>query len=98
MAFTFEVRETDLLGRIGTIVANGRKMETPCLLPVIHPVNQAVGLGDLKAMGFKGLMTNSYILYRRRKEESLRHGIHQLLGFEGMLMTDSGGPEARSLP
>ena len=42
-------------------------------------------------MGFKGLMTNSLILYTRRREEALESKIHRLLGFDGIMMTDSGG-------
>jgi 7-cyano-7-deazaguanine tRNA-ribosyltransferase len=91
MGFSFEVRQSDLFGRIGNIVANGRKVETPCLFPVVHPAGQSVGIDRMREMGFKGLMTNSYILYTRRREESLEKGIHRLLGFDGVIMTDSGG-------
>ena len=91
MPFSFEVKETDLLGRIGVIRAGGKSIETPCLLPVIHPVSQAVTTKELKSMGFGALMTNSYIIRSRRKAEALRRGIHDMLGFDGILMTDSGG-------
>ncbi len=91
MALSFEVKESDLLGRIGVISVGDKRVETPCLFPVIHPVHQSVSPADLAAMGFKGLMTNSLILYSRRREEALAKGIHALLGFDGMFMTDSGG-------
>jgi len=91
LPFSFEVKETDLLGRVGVLRVGGNTLETPCLLPVVHPVNQAVSPKELRAMGFKGLMTNSYIIRSRRKDEALRDGIHEMLGFDGVLMTDSGG-------
>lgn len=91
MPFSFEVKETDLLGRVGVLKVGGKTLETPCLLPVVHPVNQAVSTKELRAMGFRGLMTNSYIIRSRRKDEALRDGIHEMLGFDGVLMTDSGG-------
>ncbi len=91
MAFGFEVRETDLLGRIGTIKVGHKTLETPYLFPVIHPVSQIVPTGDLAAMGFGGLMTNAYIIRSRKKEEAQKEGIHRLLGFDGVFMTDSGG-------
>jgi 7-cyano-7-deazaguanine tRNA-ribosyltransferase len=91
MPLSFEVRDTDLLGRIGTLTVGGKKVETPCLLPVIHPVRQSITTAELKKMGFQALMTNSYIIYRRRKEEALQKKIHSLLGFDGVFMTDSGG-------
>jgi len=89
--FAFEVKESDLLGRIGTLRIGGRSLETPYMFPVIHPVSQIVPTRDLRSMGFKGLMTNSYIIHSRRKDEALREGIHRLLDFDGVFMTDSGG-------
>lgn len=91
MGFSFEVRESDLLGRVGSITVNGKKLETPCLFPVVHPVVQTLGLREIREIGFEGLMTNSYILRERRSEEALRVGLHNLLQFDGVLMTDSGG-------
>lgn len=91
MPLSFEVKETDLLGRVGALKVGGKVLETPCLLPVIHPVSQAVSTRELREMGFRGLMTNSYIIGGRRREEALRRGIHDLLGFDGVFMTDSGG-------
>ena len=91
MGFAFEVKESDLLGRIGTLRVGGKSLETPYMFPVIHPVSQIVPTGDLSSMGFRGLMTNSYIIHSRRREEALRQGIHRLLDFDGVFMTDSGG-------
>jgi len=91
MAFAFEVRESDLMGRTGVLKVGGKVLETPCLLPVIHPVNQAVTTPELRAMGFRGLMTNSYIIHSRRREEALKRGIHSMLDYDGVFMTDSGG-------
>ena len=94
MGFSFEVRESDLLGRIGTLKVGGKSLETPYMFPVIHPVRQVVPTSELKAMGYGGLMTNSYIIRSRRKEEALEKGIHRLLGFDGVFFTDSGGYQA----
>ena len=69
----------------------GKALETPYMFPVIHPVSQVVPTGDLRSMGFPGLMTNSYIVHSRRRQEALEEGIHRLLGFDGVFMTDSGG-------
>lgn len=91
MALTFEVKETDLLGRIGTLSVGRKEVETPYMFPVIHPVNQLIPTAELSSMGYRGLMTNSYIIRSRRKEEALEKGIHALLGFDGLFMTDSGG-------
>ena len=91
LRFSFEVKETDLLGRIGTLRVGDKTIETPYMFPVIHPVSQSVPTEQLSSMGFSGLMTNSYILYSRRRQEALDQGLHKLLGFDGIFMTDSGG-------
>ena len=89
--FAFDVKASDLLGRVGSLTVGRKQVETPCLFPVIHPVRQDISPGELKRMGFSGLMTNSLILYARRRDEAVRKGIHGLLDFEGVFMTDSGG-------
>lgn len=66
-------------------------METPCLLPVVHPVKSEIPISQFEQMGFHSLMTNSLVIYRRRREEAIEKGIHKLLGFDGIVMTDSGG-------
>jgi 7-cyano-7-deazaguanine tRNA-ribosyltransferase len=89
--FSFEVKETDLMGRVGVMTVGKKSFETPCLTPVIHPVWRDIPLSQFKAMGFEILMTNSYILYKRNQAEALEKGLHELLGFDGVMMTDSGG-------
>jgi 7-cyano-7-deazaguanine tRNA-ribosyltransferase len=91
MGFAFEVKESDLLGRIGTLKVGKKSVETPYMFPVIHPVSQIVPTKELASMGFGGMMTNAYIIHSRRKEDALRQGIHGLLDFDGIFMTDSGG-------
>jgi 7-cyano-7-deazaguanine tRNA-ribosyltransferase len=89
--FFFEVKETDLMGRVGQVTVGKKRFETPCLTPVVHPVWRDIPLSQFKAMGFDVLMTNSYILYKRQGKEAIEKGIHDLIGFEGVIMTDSGG-------
>lgn len=87
----FEVLETDLLGRIGRLEVKGKSIETPYLFPVVHPIKQQVSTKKIREIGFNGVMTNSYIAYRRARNESVERGIHDLIGFDGLVMTDSGG-------
>jgi 7-cyano-7-deazaguanine tRNA-ribosyltransferase len=89
--FSFEVRETDMMGRVGVMTVGKKSFETPCLTPVIHPVWRDIPLSQFKAMGFDILMTNSYILYKRNRAEAIEKGLHELIGFDGVVMTDSGG-------
>jgi 7-cyano-7-deazaguanine tRNA-ribosyltransferase len=89
--FSFEVKESDLMGRIGTLTVGGKRVETPCLTPVVHPVWRDIPLSQFKSMGFGIIMTNSYILYKRNPAEAIEKGLHELIGFDGVMMTDSGG-------
>src|SRR2546426_2768385 len=91
---SFEITETDLGGRVGRLTVGGRRATTPCLLPVVHPVHQIIPASDLKTMGFEAVMTNSMILYKREKDEGKARGIRSILGFDGLVMTDSGGYQA----
>ncbi len=89
--FSFEVKESDLMGRIGTMTVGGKRVETPCLTPVIHPIWRDIPLSQFKSMGFDMIMTNSYILYKRNRAEAIEKGLHELIGYDGVMMTDSGG-------
>jgi 7-cyano-7-deazaguanine tRNA-ribosyltransferase len=87
----FEIKHRDAMGRIGTLKVKGRKVETPLLLPVVNPRHQIIPPADLEKMGFQGIITNSYIIYRDKelRPKALK-GIHRMLGFDGVVMTDSG--------
>lgn len=79
------------MGRVGVLRIGKNEIETPALIPVIHPVVQDIPLSKYTEMGFGALMTNSFIAYQRRREEALEKGLHRMLGYEGIIMTDSGG-------
>jgi 7-cyano-7-deazaguanine tRNA-ribosyltransferase len=94
---TFEVRGSDLAGRIGIYSVNGRKVETPELMPVVNPNRMTQGSGVLprelfEDFGFGIVITNSYIIRRSNElsEQARRGGLHRLLDFPGIIMTDSG--------
>lgn len=87
----FEVKATDLLGRVGRLYTKSGAIDTPALLPVVHPVDQEIGVEVIKRIGFKAVMTNAYITFKRIGEEASKRGIHSIIGFDGIIMTDSGG-------
>ncbi|HVO77320.1 MAG TPA: tRNA guanosine(15) transglycosylase TgtA, partial [Methanomassiliicoccales archaeon] len=89
----FEIVERDGLARIGKFSTAHGTLDTPCLLPVIHPKISTVTPKELyEVFGFKGLITNSYIICRDAalRENALKEGLHALLDFPGAIMTDSG--------
>ena len=62
----FEIRERDLLARIGRLKTKTGEVETPVLLPVVNPSIQPI---SPKAMhdefGCTALITNAYIIRKR---------------------------------
>ncbi|MHC1631056.1 MAG: tRNA guanosine(15) transglycosylase TgtA [Methanotrichaceae archaeon] len=88
----FEILDKDLAGRIGRLRTPHGVIETPVLMPVVNPHLRLIEPADLKKMGAEILITNSYIINQDDilRNEALKEGVHDLLGFDGPIMTDSG--------
>lgn len=72
-------------------------LRRPLFLPVFEPGNPYVTAPSLAGeFGVQGIIVNAYFLYRRRSlRRSLpERGIKDHLGFNGMVMTDSGAFQA----
>ncbi len=85
----FEVKKRDLAGRIGKLFTRHGVLETPLVLPVIDPTRQLPSLEVINNIGFKGIITNAYLFYKRNK--GVVKNIHSELGWNNIVMTDSGG-------
>ena len=87
----FEVRYTDLAGRIARLETPHGVIETPAFIPVVHPVHQSVSPKFLKSLGFDTIITNAYIALEHYGDIARKRGIHDIVNFDGVVMTDSGG-------
>ena len=87
----FEIKYSDLAGRIGIIHSNHGKIETPAFVPVIHPVRQSIPAKKIRDMGFDLVITNAYITMKRHGDVARKKGIHKIINYDGCVMTDSGG-------
>ena len=88
---SFEVKEKDLLGRIGKLKTKTVTVETPLLFPVINPNIQPISPKRLKEVfNVKAVITNSYIIKKRYSNKPIEMGIHKFLDYDGAVMTDSG--------
>lgn len=89
----FQIRAADVMGRIGELGVPGHDapLETPVLFPVVNPHLQVIEPRELKKYT-QGIITNAYILHQSTdlRNEALKDGVHALLDFEGVVMTDSG--------
>lgn len=89
----FELRDRDAAGRIGVLTIGKRKVETPALFTVVNPNKLIIHPRELKK-DFKLdlIITNSYIIWKNEelRKKALEVGLHKMLDFDGMIMTDSG--------
>ncbi|MCU0862056.1 MAG: tRNA guanosine(15) transglycosylase TgtA [Methanomassiliicoccales archaeon] len=87
-----EILKRDGLARMCRFDTPHGPLETPCLLPVVNPRLATIPPRRLKELGFQALITNSYIIRNdaRLRERALSEGLHRLLDYDGVIMTDSG--------
>jgi len=92
MAIAFESLYSDIAGRCGKLTVGKKTMKTPALLPVINPHLQLVTPREMQEMGVEAIITNAYIFSQSRqfRARALEEGLHKLLDFDGIIMTDSG--------
>jgi 7-cyano-7-deazaguanine tRNA-ribosyltransferase len=90
MLMSFELRDRDLLGRIGKLRTKSGEIDTPAFMPVINPVLQTLEPRRMKEeFGIEIVITNSYII--KNNFGSIPNlTVHKLLDFDGVVMTDSG--------
>ncbi|MGH7827469.1 MAG: tRNA guanosine(34) transglycosylase Tgt [Candidatus Binatia bacterium] len=102
MASHFEVIKKDPLtrARLGRLVTAHGIIETPAFMPVgTQGTVKALLPRDLKEMGCQILLGNTYHLYLRPGAELIRGvgGLHRFMGWDGPILTDSGGYQVFSL-
>lgn len=83
----YQILHRDGLARVGELTLGNKKIRTPALLPVIHPIRSEPWLSEAKKMNLEGIITNSYIL---KKSGFENEDVHDHLNFDGIIMTDSG--------
>ena len=86
--------------RLGRLVTAHGAVETPCFMPVgTQGTVKATLPRDLKEMGCQILLGNTYHLYLRPGHALIRElgGLHKFMGWDGPILTDSGGYQVFSL-
>lgn len=92
MGIYFEVIHKDIAGRVGKLKVGDKTIKTPALLPVVNPHLQIIPPAEMKRMGVEGIITNAYIFSKSEefRDQVLERGLHDVLDFDGLIMTDSG--------
>lgn len=101
MKFTLQAKDTQSKARAGIVTTAHGTIETPIFMPVgtagtVKAVHQHELVDDIKAQIILG---NTYHLYLRPGLDVLQRagGLHQFNGWEGPILTDSGGYQVYSL-
>lgn len=101
MSTKFNLKKTDGNARRGELCfANGKVMQTPVFMPVgTYGTVKAMPPRDLVAMGYECVLGNTFHLMLRPGTEIIEQhgGLHQMMQWPGVILTDSGGFQVFSL-
>ena len=98
--FTFELLAKDKNARAGKLSTPHGSIQTPSFVPVgTQGAVKAVSVEDLHNIGTQVIITNAFHLHLQPGEDLIEGmgGLHRFMGWQGPLMTDSGGFQIFSL-
>jgi queuine tRNA-ribosyltransferase len=98
--FAFSISATDGAARTGTIAMRRGEIRTPAFMPVGTAATvKAMKPADVRAAGADIILGNTYHLMLRPGAERVARlgGLHQFMGWERPILTDSGGYQVMSL-
>ena len=98
--FIFSTKATDGAARTGTITMRRGTILTPAFMPVGTAATvKAMKPADVRATGADIILGNTYHLMLRPGAERVARlgGLHEFMGWEGPILTDSGGYQVMSL-
>src|SRR5437867_3709591 len=98
--FEFTVDASCDYARAGTLTLPHGPVATPCFMPVgTQGTVRALSPNDLRTIGAGIVLANTYHLHVRPGEEVVSElgGLHRFMGWDGPLLTDSGGFQVFSL-
>jgi queuine tRNA-ribosyltransferase len=99
-AITFEIRATDGGARFAALSTPHGELSTPTFMPVgTRATVKAMAPDELRGMGYRLILANAYHLALRPGAAIVYEmgGVAQFMGFDGAVLTDSGGFQAMSL-
>lgn len=100
MPFSFNVLQSQGRARAGVFATPHGDVPTPAFMPVgTLATVKALDPDDLYRAGASMVLSNAYHLHLRPGDELIRDmgGLHRFMGWDGPLLTDSGGFQVFSL-
>jgi len=98
--FTLHHTATDCAARRGTLRLPHATVETPVFMPVgTQGTVKAMTFEEVAELGFRLILGNTYHLYLRPGSKRIARfgGLHDFIGWDGAMLTDSGGYQVFSL-
>jgi queuine tRNA-ribosyltransferase len=96
----FEVRAVDGCARSGLLRLAREPVETPAFMPIgTYGAVKSLAPGDLRELGAQILLSNTFHLWLRPGVQVIgaHGGLHRFMGWDGPILTDSGGFQVFSL-
>ncbi len=97
--FSYKTSKKDLQRR-GTLDTPHGSIQTPFFMPIAtRGAVKQVTIDELKGLGASIILSNTYHLFQRPGLEILKkfNGLHSFMGWDGPILTDSGGYQVFSL-
>ena len=98
--FGFDLQHTDGAARCGVFTTPHGEVRTPAFMPVgTLATVKSLDPEDVRATGTQMILSNAYHLHLRPGDELVRElgGLHRFMGWDGPILTDSGGFQVFSL-
>ncbi|HVA67135.1 MAG TPA: tRNA guanosine(34) transglycosylase Tgt [Elusimicrobiota bacterium] len=92
--FSVLAQDSSSKARAGVLRTPRGEVPTPVFMPVATQASvKTVSQEDLKLLGVRAILANSYHLYLRPGLDTVKAagGLHKFMGYDGMILTDSGG-------
>ena len=96
----FELLAEDGLARLGRLVLTHGTVDTPAFMPVgTYGAVKAMSPAELQGLGAQIVLGNTFHLWLRPGPEVIQAhgGLHRFMGWDGPILTDSGGFQVFSL-
>ena len=100
MTFRYNLIATDGLARLGSFQTPHGEISLPCFAPVgTQATVKTLSPDEVRALGADLVLANTYHLYLRPGAERIARfgGLHAFMGWDGPILTDSGGFQVFSL-
>jgi queuine tRNA-ribosyltransferase len=96
----FQIERVNGNRRFGKLTTAHGEISTPCFMPIATKgAVKTLSALDMKELGAQILLSNTYHLLLRPGLEEMKKlgGLHELMGWQGPILTDSGGYQVFSL-